>query len=275
MKLSLGISSCPNDTFMFDALVNKKIDTRGYEFDLIIADVEQLNQMAFKSENDITKMSYHCFFKSIANYQMLNSGGALGDNCGPLIISKKKIYPDELHDCKIAIPGENTTAKLLMDIFFPNIKEYKNYLFSDIEEVVLQNECDAGLVIHETRFVYKEKGLKLVTDLGKLWEEKHMLPTPLGGIAIKRNLDSHIKKDISELIAESIEYSYKNPNSPLKFMKENAVELSEEVMFKHVELYVSSFSLNYGNKGRSSVEKLYEEFIKFDNLNQNIGNIFI
>jgi hypothetical protein len=146
---------------MFDAIINKKIDTRGYDFDLIIADVEQLNQMAFNSESDITKISYHGFFKSIANYQMLNSGGALGKNCGPLIISKKKIYPDELHDCKIAIPGENTTAKLLMDIFFPNIKEYKNYLFSDIEEAVLQNECDAGLVIHETRFVYKEKGLKL------------------------------------------------------------------------------------------------------------------
>lgn len=275
MKLSLSISSCPNDTFMFDALINKKIDTKNYNFDLNIADVENLNQLAFSGESDITKISYHAFFKVIENYQLLTSGGALGENCGPLLISKKKIYPDELHDCKIAIPGDNTTAKLLLDMFYPTINKHKKYLFSDIEEAVLENECDAGLVIHETRFTYKDKGLKLIADLGDLWESKYKLPTPLGGIAIKRDLPESIKLDINRLLKESIEYSFSNPQSPINFMKQHAVELSEDIMQKHVKLYVNKYSINIDKLGKDAIYMLYKHFQKANDTNVEAKDIFV
>ena len=185
MKLKLAISPCPNDTFMFDALINKKIDTKNFDFEIIIDDIEKLNTYTKQQEVDISKTSFHNFLKISDNYQLLNSGTAMGKNCGPLIVSKRKIYPDELKDCKIAIPGESTTANLLMQIFFNEAQNKNVYLFSDIEELVLSNECDAGLLIHETRFTYQKRGLKLIADLGNLWENKFNLPIPLGGIIVK------------------------------------------------------------------------------------------
>ncbi|MDD3740780.1 MAG: 1,4-dihydroxy-6-naphthoate synthase [Bacteroidales bacterium] len=258
MKLSLAISSCPNDTFMFDALINNKIDVKNYNFDLIIADVEELNKLSQKAETDISKMSFHNFFKVEDKYQMLTSGAALGKNCGPLIISKRKIYPDELSDCRIAIPGESTTANLLMQIFFPQAINKQIYLFSDIEDLVLYNECDAGLVIHETRFTYQKRGLKLIADLGNLWEGKYRLPIPLGGIAIKRSLSEHVKTDINKIVRNSIEYAFANPSSAMDFMKNNAVELEDDILQKHVNLYVNDYSIDLGEDGRKSVEKLKE-----------------
>lgn len=275
MNLKLAISSCPNDTFMFDAIINKKIDTKDYKFDLHIADVEQLNKMAFNSESDISKISFHSFFKVQESYQLLNSGAALGKNCGPLIISKRKIYPDELSDCKLAIPGENTTANLLMQIFFPKTVNKKAYLFSDIEEVVLTNECDAGLVIHETRFTYEKRGLKLVADLGNVWEKNFSLPIPLGGIAIKRQLPENIKSDINNILKSSIEYAFANPSSAMNFMKHHAVELDEEIINKHVALYVNNYSLNLGIEGKKAVEKLGEEYGKVNDELFSKNEIFI
>jgi 1,4-dihydroxy-6-naphthoate synthase len=260
---------------MFDALLHNKIDTKNYNFELNIADVENLNKLAFSNSSDISKISYNAFFHVTENYQLLNAGSALGKNCGPLIISKRKIYPDELKDCKIAIPGINTTALLLLKSFFPQATNIKEYLFSNIEEVVLSNECDAGLVIHETRFTYKEKGLKLIADLGNLWEDKFNLPIPLGGIAIKRSLPENVKTDINNILKSSIEYAFTNPNSSMNFMKQNAVELDEQIIKKHVALYVNNFSLDLGIEGKKSVEKLMEEFGK---VNGNVvldSNIFI
>ncbi len=275
MKLSLAISSCPNDTFIFDALLNKKIDTGDYKFDLHMGDVEQLNKMAFTSESDISKISFHSFFKIIENYQLLNSGAALGKNCGPLLVSKRKIYVDELADCKIAIPGENTTANLLMKILFPATQNKKPYLFSDIEDVVLSEECDAGLVIHETRFTYKKRGLNLIADLGNLWEEKFNLPIPLGGIAIKRSLPENVKSDINKILKKSIEYAFANPDSAMKFMKQNAVELEEEIIRKHVALYVNNFSIDLGNEGKKAIEKLMEEYCRINLLSTFNETLFV
>ncbi len=275
MNLTLAISSCPNDTFMFDAIINKKIDTGDYQFDLHIADVEQLNKMAFNVESDISKISFHSFFQVLENYQLLNSGAALGKNCGPLLISKRKIYHDEISDCKIAIPGENTTANLLMQIFYPNATKKKPYLFSDIEEVVLSGECDAGLVIHETRFTYQKRGLKLIADLGTLWEAKYALPIPLGGIVIKRKLPENIKSDINEILKSSIEYAFANPNSAMNFMKHHAIELSEDIINKHVALYVNNFSVDLGAEGKKAVEKLGEEYGKENNKFINNNPIFV
>ncbi|MDD2385943.1 MAG: 1,4-dihydroxy-6-naphthoate synthase [Bacteroidales bacterium] len=275
MKFKLAISSCPNDTFMFDAIINKRIDVGQHEFELHITDIEKLNELAFKNETDITKISYHSFFKIIDNYQLLNSGSALGKNCGPLIISKRKIFLDELVDCKIAIPGTNTTANLLMKIFYPNAVNKHVYLFSDIETVVLDNECDAGLVIHETRFTYKNRGLKLISDLGNLWENQFHLPIPLGGIAIRRNLPNKVKSDINNILRSSVEFAFSNPEASMQFMKQNAVELDEQIIKQHVELYVNDYSIDLGAEGKRSVEILLSEYNKLENIAIKQTNLFI
>jgi 1,4-dihydroxy-6-naphthoate synthase len=275
MKLSLAISSCPNDTFMFDALVNRKIDVGEYEFSLKIADVEELNKFTQNAETDISKMSFHNFFKVADKYQMLTSGAALGKNCGPLIISKRKIYPDELSDCRIAIPGESTTANLLMQIFFPKTDKKHIYLFSDIEEVVLSEECDAGLVIHETRFTYQQRGLKLIADLGVMWENKNNLPVPLGGIAIKRSLPQKVKSDINKMLRNSIEYAFANPGSAMNFMKSNAVELQEDIIMNHVELYVNNYSVDLGEEGKKAIEKLKEEYSELNIIGTSSNGLFV
>ncbi len=275
MKLSLAISSCPNDTFMFDALINKKIDIGQYEFSLKIADVEELNKLSQNAETDISKMSFHNFFKVADRYQMLTSGAALGKNCGPLIISKRKIYPDEINDCKIAIPGESTTANLLMQIFFPKASNKSTYLFSDIEELVLSDECDAGLVIHETRFTYMQRGLRLIVDLGVMWENEFNLPIPLGGIAIKRSLSEKVKSDINKILRSSVEYAIANPFSAMNFMKTHAVELQEEIIMKHVGLYVNDYSVDLGDDGKKAIKKLRVEYSKLNNIDTIKNDLFV
>jgi 1,4-dihydroxy-6-naphthoate synthase len=259
MKLTLGFSTCPNDTFIFDALVHKKIDTEGLEFELLLADVEELNNEAFKGEIDITKLSYHAYAYAADKYKLLNSGSALGNNNGPLLISKQKIYPDEIEDINIAIPGKYTTANLLLSVAYPKSLYKKEYLFSDIEEVVLSNEADAGLIIHENRFTYEKKGLRKIIDLGEFWEEKTKMPIPLGGIVVNRKLPAEIQQKIDRLVRESLEYAFKNPSSSLAFMKKYAQEMNEEIMQKHVDLYVNDYSLDLGEKGRSAIKKLYQE----------------
>lgn len=275
MKLKLAISSCPNDTFMFDALINKKIDTKNFDFELIIEDIEKLNQYAKNNEVDIGKISFHNFLKLSKNYQLLQSGSAMGQNCGPLIISKRKIYPDEVKDCKIAIPGILTTANLLMQIFFSEAINKRVYLFSDIEDVVLSSECDLGLVIHETRFTYKNRGLKLVADLGVLWEEKFSLPIPLGGIVVKRNLPENIKQDINKILKASIEFAFAKPESSIEFMKSHAVEMDKDIMMQHVNLYVNNFSFELGELGKRSIFCLKQEFLKIHKLADDGIDLFI
>ena len=188
-KITLGFSTCPNDTFIFDAMIHHKIDTESLEFEVVLGDVEELNRKAMNNDLDITKISYNAFSKVANDYLILDAGSALGYKNGPLLISKRKIYQDEINDVKIAIPGFNTTANLLFSIAFSGAKNKKEYLFSDIEEAVLSNEVDAGLIIHENRFTYEKKGLKKIIDFGEYWEKETGLPIPLGGIIVKRNLD--------------------------------------------------------------------------------------
>ncbi len=275
MKLTLGFSTCPNDTFIFDAAVHHKIDTEGIEFDLILGDVEELNQRAFKGEIDITKLSYHAYFYAAENYVLLNSGSALGNNNGPLLISKKKIYPDEVTDLKIAIPGKFTTANLLLGIAFPKAKNKIPYLFSDIENAVSDGEVDAGLIIHENRFTYQAKGLKKIIDLGEFWETKTKMPIPLGGIVINRKHPKELQVKISNIIKRSIEYAYKNPASSLEYIRQYAQEMDAEVMKKHIDLYVNNFSIDLGEKGKQAVYTLYNEAAERDLVPEISGNIFI
>ncbi|NPA44945.1 MAG: 1,4-dihydroxy-6-naphthoate synthase [Chlorobi bacterium] len=275
MKLTLGFSTCPNDTFIFDAAVHHKIDTEGIEFDLVLGDVEELNKKAFEGEIDITKLSYHAYAYASRNYVLLNSGSALGNNNGPLLISKQKIYPDEVNDLKIAIPGKYTTANLLLGIAFPQAKNKIPYLFSDIETALLDNEVDAGLIIHENRFTYEAKGLKKIIDLGEYWENLTKMPIPLGGIVINRKHSKELQLKVSNIIKRSIEYAYKNPSSSLNYIKQYAQEMDADVMKKHIDLYVNNFSLDLGKEGKLAIKTLYNEASERDLIPEILDNIFI
>jgi 1,4-dihydroxy-6-naphthoate synthase len=258
-QISLGFSTCPNDTFIFDAMVHNKVDTEGLKFNVVLADVEELNQMAFNADLDVTKLSYHAYAHLWDKYQILNSGSALGRNNGPILISKKKIYPDELKDVKIAIPGQNTTANLLFSIAFPEAKNKHEYLFSDIESAIHDNEVDAGLIIHETRFTYEQSGLQKIVDLGEFWENTTQSPIPLGGIVVKRSIDKETQLKVDRVLKRSIEFAFKNPTSSVEYMKTYAQSMAEEVMKKHIALYVNDFSFNLGTEGRKAIDFLYEK----------------
>ncbi len=259
MKLKLGISTCPNDTFMFDAMLHNKIDTEGLSFDLFMADVEELNNRALNKSLDITKLSYHAYCYVSDNYVLLDAGSALGYKNGPLLISKHKIYPDEIDNIKIAIPGKLTTANLLLGIAYPKAQNKIEYLFSDIEDVVLSNECDAGLIIHENRFTYQQKGLKKIIDLGEYWEQTTKLPIPLGAIAVNRELSVDIQNKINRVLRKSIEYAFDNPKSSYDFIKKYAQEMEQDVMYKHINLYVNDFSINIGDEGKQAINVLFNK----------------
>ena len=262
MNLTLGFSTCPNDTFIFDAMVNGRIDTEGLHFTLHLADVEELNQLAFTSSLDISKVSYHAFAYMSAAYQLLSAGSALGFNNGPLLISKQKIFPDELDGLKIAIPGKYTTANLLLSIAYPKLQHKKEYLFSEIEDVILSGEADAGVIIHESRFTYRAKGLRKIVDLGEYWEKETGLPIPLGGIIVKRSLPYEIRLKINRVLRRSVGYGFANPNDSLPFIRKHAQSMDETVMRSHIELYVNDFSLDLGIKGREAIAALYEKSVK-------------
>jgi 1,4-dihydroxy-6-naphthoate synthase len=260
MKLTLGYSPCPNDTFIFDALVNKKIDTDGLEFDVVLEDVETLNQWAFEGKLDITKLSYPAFFQNLDKYILLNSGAALGKGVGPLLISKQNIQHStfNIQHSVIALPGENTTANLLFSFAYPEAKNKTFIRFDKIEDEVLSGKTELGVIIHENRFTYQQKGLHKVTDLGKYWEEKMNTPIPLGGIAIRRSVDKKISLQVEKLIRKSIEFSFNNYPSISDYVKQHSQEMNEDVMRQHIELYVNSFSIDLGDEGKKAISILFE-----------------
>ncbi len=258
-KLTLGYSPCPNDCFIFDALVHGKIDTEGLGFEVQLEDVETLNQNALKGELDITKLSFHAYAKVMKKYILLRSGSALGFNCGPLLI-KSKVKSEKLKgDWVVAIPGELTTANFLLSIAYPEIKNKKVMLFSDIEDAVLSGEVDAGLIIHESRFTYQDKGLEKVSDLGEFWEGLIHAPIPLGGIVIKRDLPPELQQQVNTLIRKSVEYAFTHPESCMPYVRAHAQEMSEEVMKKHIALYVNAFSVDLGEQGKLAVELMFSK----------------
>ena len=268
MKLTLGFSPCPNDTFIFDALVNKKIDTEGFEFDAILADVETLNQWALEGKLDITKLSFPAFFKSLNNYTLLNAGSAVGNGVGPLLISdaKHEITNEEINQASIALPGENTTANLLFSFAYPEATDKKFMIFSAIEEALVNKEVDLGVIIHENRFTYQQKGLHKVKDLGEYWEEKMELPLPLGGIAINQSIKRSVALKVNELIRKSLEFAFKNHPVIPEYVKEHSQEMNEDVMRQHIDLYVNDFSLDLGEDGKLAIESLHQLFFELNNL---------
>ena len=253
-KISLGYSPCPNDTFIFYALVHKKFrDDIG--FSEILRDVETLNRMAFGRELDVTKASFHAFGCLRDNYCLLHSGSALGHGCGPLLVSKKPMRSSELAQKKIAIPGKMTTANLLLRLFAPDIKNIIEMPFDRIMNAVSLGTVDAGLIIHESRFTYPDYNLVKLIDLGEWWEGETGLPIPLGGILAKRELGASKIGKIDELLKKSIEYAFENREETMAYVRNNAREIDDSVMEQHIRLYVNDQTLDIG-KGIKAVEKL-------------------
>jgi len=260
MTLTLGFSPCPNDCFMFDAIVNRRIDLEGLDFSIELADVEALNQAAFAGGVDVTKLSYHAYAYCADAYVLLDAGSALGRNCGPLLISKRPIAPEAVAagGLRIAIPGAFTTANFLLGLAFPAAQNKTPVLFSAIEPAVLNGEYDAGLIIHENRFTYEAKGLKKIIDLGEFWERETGAPIPLGGIVVKRSLSDDVKRAVNRIVRRSVEYAFANRSDSLPFVRAHAQEMSEEVMYRHIDLYVNQYSIDLGADGRRAVERLFD-----------------
>ena len=271
MKLTLGFSPCPNDTFIFDALIHHKIDTRGLDFEVEYHDVETLNQKAFKKELAITKLSYHAFAYAIEDYELLDAGSALGFGVGPLLITHNqalaeelKSYageplPEKLKNLRVAIPGKYTTANFLLGLAYPELQNKEILVFSDIEQAVIDGSVDLGLIIHENRFTYQDKGLHKVVDLGDFWEKTTESPIPLGGIVIRRDLPQDVKEKVNRLIHESVEFAFANPKSGIDYIRSHAQEMEESVMYKHIELYVNQYSSDLGEPGRKAINTLFDK----------------
>ncbi|MDD1744858.1 MAG: 1,4-dihydroxy-6-naphthoate synthase [Candidatus Methanoperedens sp.] len=265
--LTLGYSPCPNDTFIFYALIHGRVDTDALKFKEILLDVETLNQKALNTELDLTKISYHAFGHLRDKYLLLRAGGALGKGCGPLVVAKHDYTMQELRKKKIAIPGKLTTAFLLLQLFDPMFLTHNSKLrtqnsvfiempFHKIMDAVAREEVDAGLIIHESRFTYPSYGLKQVLDLGEWWEKATGLPIPLGCIIAKQSLGEGMNKNINALIRQSVEYAFKNRSEPTDYIKKNSQELSDEVINRHIDLYVNDYSLDIGPYGEKAVIEL-------------------
>ena len=272
MKLTIGFSPCPNDTFIFDALINNKIDTEGIEFVALLEDVETLNQQAIESTYDVSKISYGVYNSIAENYIILNSGSALGTGVGPLLIAKELDSSLKVENQIIALPGKNTTANFLFSIEYPMAHNKKYLRYDEIEKFVLDGH-GLGVIIHENRFTYQEKGLKKIMDLGEVWEVKNAVPIPLGGIVMHRKFEKELHKKVEQLIQKSIAYSYSTYPTLAEFVKENSQEMSEDVMRKHIDLYVNEYSLSLGEQGKFAVNKMLN-FLSADNQHKTKPSFF-
>ncbi len=262
MKLTLGFSPCPNDTFIFDALVNHKIDTEGLSFDVQLEDVQTLNEWALQGKLDVSKISYGVYPKLLNSYTLLRSGGALGKGVGPLLITKKEISNTSFEELQhlvqtfnIAVPGVNTTAHFLFTEAFPTATQKQFMVFHEIEDAVLSGKVDAGVIIHENRFTYQQRGLTKLIDLGEYWEQTTGFPIPLGGIVAHQRLDTAVAQKVDALIRKSVEYAFAHYPLVTEYVKQHSQEMSEEVMRQHIDLYVNKYSVDLGTDGLNAVEQ--------------------
>lgn len=271
MKLTLGFSPCPNDTFIFDAMIHHKVDTEGLSFDVFYDDVETLNRKIFDGAPDISKLSFHAYAYAVEEYVLLNAGSALGFGVGPLLIGKNHqllqsfidgTYEQDSANIRVAIPGEYTTANFLLGLAYPKLQNKRILVFSEIERAVLDGEVDLGLIIHENRFTYEDKGLLKFRDLGDFWEKETDYPIPLGGIVIRRNLSDPLKQKVNRVLKRSVEYAFAHPTSGIDFIKQHAQEMSEEVMYKHIDLYVNKYSIDLGDGGRHAIQAMFDRALE-------------
>jgi 1,4-dihydroxy-6-naphthoate synthase len=287
MTLSLGFSPCPNDTFIFDAMIHHKIDTEGLDFEVFYDDVETLNHKAFLGELDITKLSYHAFAYVADHYVLLDAGSALGFGVGPLLISDVEISISDLKSGQIrnrkseivnpiiGIPGKYTTANFLLGLAFPEATNKVELVFSDIENAVLDGRVDIGLIIHENRFTYQDKGLKKIIDLGDFWEKETGLAIPLGGIVANRELKPEVLHKINRVLRRSVEFAFANPKSGLEYIRSHAQEMSEDVMYKHIDLYVNKYSVELGDEGKKAIKLLFDTAREKNVIPEIKGELFL
>ena len=279
MKLSIGFSPCPNDTFIFDALVNGKIDTGGIEFEPVLEDVQTLNQWAIQGRLDVTKISYGVLPNILSHYAMLNSGGAMGRGVGPLLITtadNSRLSIEQLSLLPVAIPGENTTAHLLLSHALPAFQQKKFMLFHEIEDALIAGEVASGVIIHENRFTYADKGLVLLNDLGKFWEESLNSPIPLGGIAMKRTFSLDIQRQVDQLIQSSLRQAEEALPELSSYVQLHAQEMDPSVQRMHIDLYVNEFSRNAGAEGKHAVSVLMDAYQRLRGTTPDVvPNIFI
>lgn len=274
MKLTLGFSPCPNDTFIFDALINKKINTGGIDFDVVLEDVQTLNEWAMGGRLDITKISYGVLPQVLENYIVLNAGSALGKGVGPLLISKSFINGALIKEKNIAIPGINTTAHMLFSLAFPEAKKKQFMLFSEIENAVLEEKVDAGVIIHENRFTYHQKGLIKLMDLGEFWERETRSPVPLGGIIIRRKLSSLVQQQVDNAISSSVRYAFSNYPLITDYVKNHSQEMDEHVMRQHIDLYVNDYSVALNDEGKAAIFKLLKVYEQVNQVQVREEDIF-
>ncbi len=259
MTLTLGFSPCPNDTFIFDAMIHNRVDTEGVTFDVVMEDVEALNQRAFRHELAVTKLSYHALAYLVDTYALLEAGSALGNGVGPLLIAKSEISQDAVNQSVIAIPGKFTTANFLFSLAYPDASNKQEIIFHDIENAVLDGRVGAGVIIHENRFTYQQRGLTKLMDLGAFWEETTGMPIPLGGIGVRRDLPMAIQQKVERIMKRSVAYAFENPLASRDFVEKYAQEMEEKVRQQHIDLYVNSFTRGLGNGGRAAVKTLFEK----------------
>lgn len=258
MKLTLGFSSCPNDTFIFDAMIHGRIDTEGLTFDVIMKDVEALNQSAFKKEFDITKLSFFAFAHLVDSYALLESGSALGNGVGPILITKDNEIKNPINQLKIAIPGKYTTANFLLSLAYPYATEKKEMVFHEIENAIISGEVDAGVIIHENRFTYQQKGLVKIMDLGEYWEITTGMPIPLGGIVVRRDIPQDIQQILQRVLQRSVRFAIENPLASSDFVAQYAQEMDAYIRQQHIDLYVNKYTETLGEEGRKAVELLFK-----------------
>ncbi len=255
---TLAYSPCPNDTFMFHALVSGAVSRPGWRFDVHLHDVEALNQAALEGRYDITKLSFHGWLVNRERYRLLRAGAALGFGCGPLIVSKRLLDREEIARARIAVPGRLTTAHLLLRLWQPAAGERLFSTYDRIRDLVLSGEADCGVIIHEGRFTYADHGLRLVVDLGSWWEDLTSLPLPLGCIAMRESISADRAEAFAELLAESVKRARADPEASLPYMERHALEMDRNVLWRHVRMFVNEFSLDLGEQGGAAVKVLEE-----------------
>ena len=257
LTLETGYSPCPNDTFIFHAMTHGLVDTEGMSFAPALADVEELNHRAFAKTYPVTKLSYHALAHLQDRYRLLDAGSALGEGIGPLLIARAQLDRRALLAAPIAIPGEFTTAAFLLRLAYPEARDLRSYVFDEIEGAIRAGEVGAGVIIHENRFTYAERGFELLLDLGEYWERSTALPIPLGGIAVRRDLPASEQRRVGRVLRRSVEYALAHPTASAEYVAAHAQEMSPDIQYRHIRTYVNDYSVSLGERGREAVATLF------------------
>lgn len=275
MTLEIAYSPCPNDTFVFDALVHGRVDAEGLTFAPVLADVEELNHRAFANTYPVTKLSYHALAHLQDRYRLLDAGSALGEGIGPLLIAGEALSRQHIERGPIAIPGEFTTAAFLLRLAYPAAADLRPYLFSDIEAAIRSGEVAAGVIIHENRFTYAERGFELLVDLGEYWEQTTAMPIPLGGICVRRDLPADVQQRLGRALRRSVEYALANPTASAEYVAAHAQEMSPAIQYQHIRTYVNEYSVALGERGRRAVEVLFDVAAERNVVGPRAADLFV